>query len=69
FEKSFAFLKATPCDILLTAHPDASDLWDHLQARQEDVKPDPLVNTNACRKLAEQAQQALRQRIAAESAN
>jgi metallo-beta-lactamase class B len=34
FEKSSNFLRTTPCDILITAHPQASASWDRLHARE-----------------------------------
>jgi metallo-beta-lactamase class B len=69
FEKSFAFLETTPCDLLITPHPELSDLWDRLEARQRGVKPDPMVNTSACRELAEHSREQLRRRIAEERAS
>jgi metallo-beta-lactamase class B len=59
FEKSFMFLETTPCDILLTPHPEASDFWDRLEAHRRGVKPDPLVDRGACRQLAEKARDEL----------
>jgi metallo-beta-lactamase class B len=67
FEKSFAFLDSVPCDILITAHPDLADLWDRLQLRDKGVKPNPLVDSGACRKLAETFRGRLKQRLAEES--
>ncbi|HVG34606.1 MAG TPA: subclass B3 metallo-beta-lactamase [Pyrinomonadaceae bacterium] len=66
FEKSFAFLRAASCDILLTSHPDASGLWQRLERRQRGVRPDPLVSPNACKELAERAAEQLRRRLAVE---
>jgi metallo-beta-lactamase class B len=66
FEKSFAFLRTTPCDILLTSHPEAAGLWQRLQERQQGVRPDPMVSPNACRELAERAGEQLRRRLASE---
>jgi metallo-beta-lactamase class B len=66
FEKSFAFLRTTPCDILLTSHPEASGLWQRLEGRQRGVRPDPMVTPNACRELAERASAQLRRRLASE---
>jgi metallo-beta-lactamase class B len=66
FEKSFAFLEATPCDILITVHPEMSLLWERLEARGKGTSPDPMVNSGACRKLAEQGRQQLRERFAEE---
>ena len=66
FEKSFAFFEATPCDVLITAHPEVAGLWDRLAQREKGVKPDPLVDSGACRKLAESGREKLRQRMASE---
>ena len=63
FEKSFAFLETVPCDYLITAHPELSDLWVHLDLREKGAKPDPLLESGACRKLAEGFRQKLRQRL------
>lgn len=66
FEKSFAFLRAVPCDLLLTSHPDASGLWQRLEKRQAGVRPDPLVAPNACKELAGRAAEQLRKRLESE---
>ena len=69
FQKSIAFLRSTPCDILISTHPEGSGLWDRLAARQQGVKPDPMVDTSACRQYADNAEASLRQRIAGERRN
>jgi len=66
FEKSFAFFGATPCDVLVTAHPEVSGFWDRLALREKGVKPDPFIDSAACHKLAEGAREKLRQRLADE---
>lgn len=66
FEKSFAFLRSTPCDILLTSHPDASGLWQRLENRQKGVRPDPVVAPDACKELAARASEQLRRRLESE---
>ena len=77
FQSSFAFLRSTPCDIVLTTHPDASGLWDRLAARQRpgsrvyssslgSLSHDPLVDDGACRSLARGAAEQLAKRLAAE---
>lgn len=68
FQKSFSFLRSVPCDILLTAHPDVSDFWDRVDARAKGTKPDPMADSGACRALADRAEDALRKRIATETA-
>ncbi len=67
FGKSLTFLRTTPCDILLTTHPDVSNFWDRLEARQKGTNPNPIVDTSACGRLADRAEEALRKRIAAET--
>jgi metallo-beta-lactamase class B len=59
FEKSFTFLETTPCDILLTPHPEASDLWERIEGHRRATEPDPLVDRTACRRLAEKARDQL----------
>jgi len=66
FEKSFVFLENTPCDVLITPHPEASDLWDHLAAWEKRGTPDPVATPGACRELAEHGRERLHQRIAEE---
>ncbi len=66
FEKSFAFLDHVPCDLLLTPHPEASGLWEHLEARRRGLTPDPLVDSSACKRLADGAREGLRKRLESE---
>jgi metallo-beta-lactamase class B len=65
FERSFSFLDATPCDILITPHPEASNLWQRLEHR--DFRPDALIDPTACRVLAVTSREQLRKRLATES--
>jgi metallo-beta-lactamase class B len=69
FQKSCEFLRATPCDILLTAHPDASSEWDDLKAWRLEGKPQPHFDGSACRQLADHASEQLHQRIAKENSS
>jgi metallo-beta-lactamase class B len=66
FERSFAFLETTPCDILITPHPEVSLMWERLEAREKGTTPDPFVDPGACGKLAQNGRQLLRERIAQE---
>jgi metallo-beta-lactamase class B len=66
FEKGFAFLESTPCDILITTHPESSGLWDRLAAREKGMAFDPMVNAEACRQLAQQGRERLGNRLAEE---
>ena len=66
FQKSFAFLRSVPCDVLLTAHPGVSPQWDAIKAWRLHGAPPPSFDGSACRKLADTASEQLRQRIARE---
>ncbi|MCC6319057.1 MAG: subclass B3 metallo-beta-lactamase [Gemmatimonadaceae bacterium] len=65
FEAGFRTLESLACDILLTPHPDASQLWERL-ARRNGGEPDALVDATACRRYAAGARERLAQRIASE---
>jgi metallo-beta-lactamase class B len=67
FERSFTVLNSLPCDILLTPHPDFSDMIGKLAARARGVV-DAFVNAGACRQLVERARDGLSRRVASETA-
>jgi metallo-beta-lactamase class B len=58
--RSFATVGALPCDILVTPHPGASDLFPRLYGAK------PLVDPGLCRAYAEGARRSLDTRLAAE---
>lgn len=62
FWQSIERVAALPCDILLTPHPGASDLW----ARMGSAAPQALVDSGACRRYAEAARSRLAERVAGE---
>jgi metallo-beta-lactamase class B len=66
FEKNFKFFETVPCDILMTAHPEAADLLVHAEARDKGATPNPLVDNTACKRLAESGRKSLAERIAKE---
>ncbi len=65
FEKSFRTLDDLPCDILLTPHPESSDLWTRLK-RRNSGQSDALIDGAACRHLADREREQLKARVAAE---
>jgi metallo-beta-lactamase class B len=69
FEKSLAFLETVPCDVLIATHPETSGLWDRLAARDRRVRPDPMLDSGACRRLAERGREQLRHRLADEGSS
>jgi metallo-beta-lactamase class B len=67
FEQGYAVLEGLSCDVLLTPHPGASNLWPRVAAR-DSGKADALVDREACKRYAATARQALAKRLATESA-
>jgi len=67
FRQSFARVRALPCDVLITAHPDNSG-GDVKAARfRKASKPNPFIDPAACRAYADRAEAALDEKMAAES--
>ena len=67
FAHSFGVMSRIPCDILVTAHPELSDLWSRLTKRDRG-EADAMVDPAACRRYAASARENLAKRIAAEMA-
>jgi metallo-beta-lactamase class B len=66
-ERSIAKVAALPCDILVSAHPDASGLWER-QSRQAELGDAAFIDTGACRDYAKRARAVLESTLAAEAA-
>jgi len=64
FRHSIATVAELPCDLLVTPHPDVSDLWNRLGAHAGA----PLIDADACRRYAAKANENLDKRIAKEKA-
>jgi metallo-beta-lactamase class B len=69
FEQSLTFLETTPCDILITPHPENSALWDRLDKRNQGITPDPIIDPSGCKKFATIARAAIQKRVATETAH
>lgn len=67
YRTTIATLRQLPCDILMVPHPDAIDFLGKLPQLQPD-KPNPWLDTNACRTYADQAQANLERRVKEEAA-
>jgi len=65
FNWSFYIVRNLFCDILLTPHPEASNLWGRLAARDAG-KRDALFDTGACRAYSNRARRAFEERLARE---
>ena len=66
-ERSIARVAALPCDILVTAHPDASGLLEK-QAKQKQLGNAAFVNPGACVAYADAGREKLTQTLAQEAA-
>jgi metallo-beta-lactamase class B len=64
FRKTLVTVAELPCDILLTPHPDASDLWSRLGPQGTA----PLIDPAACRRYSAKASSNLDARITKENA-
>jgi len=65
FQWSFYIVRNLRCDILLTPHPDASNLWGRI-AQREAGRQDALMDSNACRAYSNNARKAFDARLAKE---
>jgi metallo-beta-lactamase class B len=68
FRRSFARMKALPCDILITAHPGQSGGDIKAAKLQAGARPNPYLDAQACRAYAEQSEDLFDKRIAGEKA-
>jgi metallo-beta-lactamase class B len=66
FRQSIAKIRDMPCDLLITVHPDASDFLEHAMPDVSGRQHKGLVDTTACRRLADQATQTLNSELADE---
>ena len=66
FAKTFATVAALPCDILLTPHPEVSDLWDRLDKRDRG-DANALMDSGMCKQLAQRSKEDFDKRLAEEA--
>jgi metallo-beta-lactamase class B len=66
-ERSIATIEALPCDVLVTAHPEAGDLWER-KAKQAALGDAAFIDANACRSYAADARATLARTLASEAA-
>ncbi|HJT16322.1 MAG TPA: subclass B3 metallo-beta-lactamase [Thermoanaerobaculia bacterium] len=59
FEHSESVIEQLPCDILLTPHPGASNLWERRAAGS-------FIDRDACRRFAAEAREQIAKRLATE---
>ena len=68
FRKSIQTVANLPCDILISAHPDASGTDERLAKLAVQRDPNPMIDKQACRRYAAKYEKMLDQRIAKEKA-
>jgi len=61
-------LSALPCDILLTPHPEFSNMLDKLAKREPGAAANPFVDADSCRTYVHASRDKLTKRIAEETA-
>jgi metallo-beta-lactamase class B len=67
FKAGYAFLRSASCDILMTPHPEASDLWGRI-AKRDAGERDALIDRTQCARYADRAEAQLQKRLATERA-
>lgn len=65
-ERSIAKVAALPCDVLVSGHPEGSDLWER-HAQRARLGNAAFVDKNACRAYADHARARLQKTLAAEA--
>jgi predicted alpha/beta superfamily hydrolase/glyoxylase-like metal-dependent hydrolase (beta-lactamase superfamily II) len=64
-ERSIALIEALPCDVLVSAHPEAAGLWEQ-KAKQAALGDAAFLDPKACRSYAAKMREALAETLAAE---
>lgn len=67
-ERSIATIASIRCDVLVSAHPEFSGLWER-KAKQSELGNAAFIDRDACRKYAANARETLAHTLAAESAS
>lgn len=65
-ERSINTFAALPCDVLVSAHPEFSDLWER-KAKQAELGDAAFTDTDACRNYALKARAFLAETLDAEA--
>ncbi|RDJ00266.1 subclass B3 metallo-beta-lactamase [Dyella solisilvae] len=68
YQHSIDVIAALPCDILITPHPSQSRFLERVAGRDAGAKPNPLIDSGACRVYAEEGRAGLAARLAKEQA-
>ena len=66
FRETIAKVAALPCDIVVSAHPSATNLFERLKRRESEPGINPFVDKNGCAAYAGAAMKRLDERITTE---
>lgn len=66
FERNFAVLERLSCDLLITPHPEASNFWPRVTARDAG-DANALIDRNACKNYSKGGRERFAKRIANEA--
>ncbi len=66
FRKSISIVEHLPCNVLITVHPEFSEIFEKLAQRTQHPDTNPFVDAGACRVYAASARTALDQRVMSE---
>lgn len=69
FQHSIEVVEHLPCDIMISVHPDFTNIDDKLAARAKGAATDPFIDPGLCQSYAADARLKLMQRVAAEQAD
>ncbi len=69
FRTSIATMRALPCDVIVSAHPDQSRLFERDAKRigRKETEADPIVDRTGCQTYAAEAEARLDKRLAEEA--
>jgi metallo-beta-lactamase class B len=65
FRRTLGKLESLPCDILISAHPEFSELWERVDSRNGG-EDNALIDPSMCRRYVAAARSRLEKRIASE---
>jgi metallo-beta-lactamase class B len=63
FQRSISLVAQLPCDVLISVHPEFSDMDRKLALRAGGRSANPFVDNQGCRTYAASARQALDRRV------
>jgi metallo-beta-lactamase class B len=66
FQRSIDIVDRLPCDVMISVHPDFTEIDGKLAARAKGATKDPFIDPHACHAYAADARRKLSQRLAAE---